>query len=117
MERPPRGPAYFDLGDFTLDEVERAKYQLHGRGQEGRPREITEEEARAALRKWGILNDLTSLPLHEAERYIRQIRVARSCERNGDKTLARAFVEEAVTKAVSAGLAVIAVFEEESPNV
>ena len=113
MERPPRGPTYFDLGDFTLDEVERERYQLHGREEAGCPREITEAEAQAALRQWGILNDLANLPLHEAERYIRQIRVARFCEKNGDKALARAFVEEAVTKASRVGLEVAPVHGEE----
>lgn len=107
VEGGGKSAAYFDLGDFTLDHVAQDRYQLHAKKKEpGEPKEITYEEAQAALRKWGIQNGLTTLPLRETERFVRQMRVADSYAAQGDETFARAFVEKAVEDAGKVGIVV-----------
>lgn len=122
MPRIPEGNrsvTYFDLGDFTLDHVGKGLYRLHHkkRVEDPRNREITEAEAEAALRRWGILNGLATLPLKAAERFVRQVRVGRFYEGRGNEELARAFYEQALQDAQKVGIDAQVSPLEQSPPV
>ncbi len=103
--RPPSGRTFYDLGDFTVDKVGRGEYRLHAKETAfGDEVELSPEEAQRALRKWGILHGITSLPLGDAERYIQRIRLAKAYELEGKEGFADAYYELANQDADRAGM-------------
>jgi hypothetical protein len=107
VSREGRNSTYFDLGDFTIHRIGKQDlYQLTTKEKttENKNKEITREEAQAALKKWGILNGLSGLNLPPAERYVRQIQTAQFYSRRGDETLANAYHDKALSDAEKAGI-------------